>query len=375
MNNELSNKLDFIRQNSDGLLIANGDDLPAPDSQVAMHSADPTVFNRIWGPLIPATADPADCAFSARARISADVQAIAIDFSRHIRHLASPHKAHDDSVFLLFARQGDVVLRLGGALHPLDVAIIGADTDFTVRSTHPGDVCAIGGVMLRGVPDIVARLGGDALFIAAGNPMRDMLHHAGERIIRRIDAPGKNIGTDSSGDVQRLATLIRSRQARDGLADQRMAAGHGGRDIVAAVQRCLREHVTDADMTPARIARHCAVSVRKLYNAFAEAGVSLRATVLSYRLEEARRQFQERSVKKVSTIAYDTGFRDVSTFYRNFRREFGFTPRHRNEAPFAGAPTPCAPADGAVVSYMRKQPEKQRIQVAAGCHLRTDDAG
>lgn len=340
----LDDKLEYTQENSSNILILNNNRSLLADRRLALYSSDAAAFNRICGPLIAATADPADRAFSTQVAISAEMVSVSATFSRQIRHISAPRNVRDPSLILLFARDGNPRLRVGSSSEPLDVALVRSDVDFAVRPDKAEGACTVGCVVLENMPDLVARLPPAPVMprstadAPGGGP--EELRDLGNRIVAWIAAPPPHAPGEASRYACQMTRLIRDHFASDAWTELATPPGRptrssvdGGRDLVAAVERYLRDHSGEAELTPARLARHCAVSVRKLYNAFAAADISLRATVLSYRLEEARRRLHERTVKKVTSVAYDTGFRDVSTFYRNFRREFGFSPRHNGEAP------------------------------------------
>lgn len=316
----------------------------AGDGELMLQASDAMIFNRVCGPLLAATADPTDASFAAQVLMSAEVVAIDASHSRQVRHVATSRAARQTFLTIIFSRRGTVSLRLGGTLHRLDVAIIGPDTDFTVLPDREGDSCLTGALVIRSLPQIAALLRGTVILSGAepcqtDGDWRNGLRVVGERLLRSMDPTSDYADDDRVRDILFLEELIRSHirtlvPAEDGTS---IAGGRvivpscRRRDLVTAVQNYLRDHAGNTDVTPARLARHCAVSVRKLYNAFSEAGLSLRATVLSYRLEEARHQLHAQMATKVASIAHDAGFRDVSTFYRNFRREFGFAPRRCND--------------------------------------------
>jgi AraC-like DNA-binding protein len=297
------------------------------------NSAD---FNRVCGSPVSATARPADRLFTADIGVSPRLFSISATFGDHISHVAGPRDAGRSDTFMLFRRAGGALLRIDGTVLPLDVAIVGSDTDFTIRAAERGRACSVGWIALTDAPDLAARMvwpivapcaSADGSVKGCGETLRAL----GESILSGMAAGGLRSAADVALLAGRLTGRIHDLLENEARIERPDIGGScpqaGGRDIVAAVQRYLRQHAHKADVTPAHLARHCAVSVRKLYNAFARVDLSLHAVVLSYRLEEARRQLAGGETKKVTAIAFDAGFRDVSTFYRNFRREFGYSPR------------------------------------------------
>jgi len=53
---------------------------------------------------------------------------------------------------------------------------------------------------------------------------------------------------------------------------------------------------------------------------------SLHETIMTARLEAARREI-EAGGQKVASVILDHGFTNASTFYRNYKRHFGRVPR------------------------------------------------
>ena len=76
------------------------------------------------------------------------------------------------------------------------------------------------------------------------------------------------------------------------------------------------------------VARHNGLSVRQAQRLFADAGVTFTEFVLEQRLALARRLLGEarNRHRKISDIAFASGFGDLSYFNRVFRRRFGATP-------------------------------------------------
>lgn len=86
----------------------------------------------------------------------------------------------------------------------------------------------------------------------------------------------------------------------------------------------------DSTVTSQTIAEKLGVSPRQLQRAFALAGTTPTEYLLKKRLEKACQmlsaRLEEREPMLVSTIAYASGFNDVSYFNRQFRRLFGCAP-------------------------------------------------
>jgi len=90
----------------------------------------------------------------------------------------------------------------------------------------------------------------------------------------------------------------------------------------------IDEHLTDADLSPARTASRLRISVRLLHQLFASRDHSYTATVRRRRLDQARRDLADpaRAALRIIDIAADNGFADVTHFHRVFRQTYGYTP-------------------------------------------------
>lgn len=95
---------------------------------------------------------------------------------------------------------------------------------------------------------------------------------------------------------------------------------------MAYIDRCY----SDCSLTPGSLAETLEVSIRHLQRGFALAGLTPTDYLLKKRMEKACRLLVKRSVSGsqtlVSTIAYDSGFNDVSYFNRQFRKVFNCSP-------------------------------------------------
>jgi AraC family transcriptional regulator, positive regulator of tynA and feaB len=87
-------------------------------------------------------------------------------------------------------------------------------------------------------------------------------------------------------------------------------------------------HLLEANLTARRIASDLGISARCVQIIFASMGTTPSAYIQSRRLDHAAAQLvQARRAAPITEIAFDSGFNDLSTFCRLFRRKFGVAPR------------------------------------------------
>jgi AraC family transcriptional regulator, positive regulator of tynA and feaB len=70
------------------------------------------------------------------------------------------------------------------------------------------------------------------------------------------------------------------------------------------------------------------VTTRHVHRVFSEAGATPSSYILEHRLDLAARKL--RNLKRgdnITTIAFDSGFSDLTSFSRSFRKRYGVTPR------------------------------------------------
>ncbi|GAA3040264.1 AraC-type DNA-binding protein [Actinokineospora globicatena] len=97
--------------------------------------------------------------------------------------------------------------------------------------------------------------------------------------------------------------------------------------VLTHVRTYVRRHLTDPDLTPAKIAAAHHISVRRLYALCAEAGFSLEQWIIEQRLTAAHADLANPAVSHtIATTARRWGFRDTTHFARRFRARYGLTP-------------------------------------------------
>ncbi|MDR6290361.1 MULTISPECIES: helix-turn-helix transcriptional regulator [Inquilinus] len=113
------------------------------------------------------------------------------------------------------------------------------------------------------------------------------------------------------------------------LEDYIAREGLGGNDRLELFRR-IRPFIADNVKHPSLgadlIARRFGISKRKLYSVISSNGASLHEMIMTERLEAAHRAI-EAGGEKVTSVILDHGFSNASTFYRNYKRQFGRTPR------------------------------------------------
>jgi AraC-like DNA-binding protein len=94
-----------------------------------------------------------------------------------------------------------------------------------------------------------------------------------------------------------------------------------------AVKADIAQHL-DGDLSAAALAASQGVTPRYLHKLFESEGVTLSRYVLAQRLAQVHRRLTHPGSASltIGAIAYAAGFRDLSTFNREFRRHFGMTP-------------------------------------------------
>lgn len=93
------------------------------------------------------------------------------------------------------------------------------------------------------------------------------------------------------------------------------------------VSTYVRQHLSDPQLSPARLAAAGLVSLRSLYALFEARGDTPGRYVRRLRLAAARRRLERCGTRvTVAEVAHGCGFRDQATFGRAFRAEYGCTP-------------------------------------------------
>ncbi|WP_305988975.1 helix-turn-helix domain-containing protein [Roseibium sp. MMSF_3544] len=121
-----------------------------------------------------------------------------------------------------------------------------------------------------------------------------------------------------------LGAYFRSVEHQDSLRDR---ASNG---VLSRALCLIDRHAMDADFGPQRLAELLQVSPRTLQRQFGALGETVGKRLLAVRLDTARARLnsaEEGSGRNtIAAVAYESGFNDLSYFYRAFRDRFGMPP-------------------------------------------------
>jgi AraC-like DNA-binding protein len=213
-------------------------------------------------------------------------------------------------------RGREFVLRPGSmALLKLDEPFFAADGMNEKRFTNVHLPMATLKAMVADVDDLVARelaLGG-ALSLAMDYSDL-LLRHASA-----VDEAGFAI----AGHLMDLAAL--------GLGARSDIAANAKRGGVRAVRlkgvlTILGQRFAEPDFSAQKLAAAAGLSERYVNELLYEAGASFTMRLLELRLRKAAELLARTGERRISDIAFDCGFNDLSYFNRCFRRRFGLTP-------------------------------------------------
>jgi AraC-like DNA-binding protein len=93
-----------------------------------------------------------------------------------------------------------------------------------------------------------------------------------------------------------------------------------------AVEAVLGRRFAEPDFSAQKLAAAAGLSERYVNELLYEAGASFTMRLLELRLRKAAELLALPNARRISDIAFDCGFNDLSYFNRCFRRRFGLTP-------------------------------------------------
>jgi AraC-like DNA-binding protein len=159
-----------------------------------------------------------------------------------------------------------------------------------------------------------------------GSPLHDLVR---DHLVR-LAADADRLAADSGATALGTATVELVRALLVSAADdERLARDVREETLLTRVLTWARQHLTEPDLGPERIAAVHNVSVRQLYKACAAGGVSLEQWLIAERLEVARAELASAAGRRrpIASTARACGFPDASHFARRFRAAYGVSPR------------------------------------------------
>jgi AraC-like DNA-binding protein len=146
------------------------------------------------------------------------------------------------------------------------------------------------------------------------------------RLARDADALSSDPGAAALGvsTIQMIRALLTS-----AAGDDRRARDAKAEALLSCILAYTRQHLTERDLTPMRIAREHNISVRQLYTICSKSDIRLAEWIIEQRLEGARRDLADPTwrFRTIGTTATRWGFIDATHFGRRFRAAYGMSPR------------------------------------------------
>lgn len=248
---------------------------------------------------------------------------------------AKPFAERHGRASISFVRKGSFGYRARGRHYELVAgsALIGrAGDEYVCSHDHVcGDEC----LSFQFAPELVARLGDhDALWKLGALPPLPEMMLAGE-LAGAAQRDGSRLALLEAGLLMaaRFLRLAAQETGRTSAAADQRPALDSARDRRRAVEAALWLEAHSAEPIDLdALAQQMGLSPFHALRLFARVlGVTPHQYLLRCRLRAAARLLAE-PARKITDIAYDVGFADLSNFVRSFRRAAGVSPRNYRRA-------------------------------------------
>ena len=174
-------------------------------------------------------------------------------------------------------------------------------------------------------------LGPDGILLDIG-AATELLHEVlGGLTYRNLDDEADFAGVNTSTEV--LAKVVADpvlAGVLDRHAAELLARLPATDSFLANARHAVRQEFQAGDPTMARVARRLGVTPSTLRRRLLDSGTTFRSLRDDLRLELAQIYLRDRSLS-IQEVAFLLAFRDVSAFYKSFRRSLGTTPAEYRE--------------------------------------------
>ena len=245
---------------------------------------------------------------------------------RVIRTNADIAKIPEEYVALTFQLTGDQTRLLNGKEHfdlpgqshlidcnlPIDISARGTHTSVNLifkRSVIPDHL---------GFTDII-KIDGPAL-ATLGSCMRTIDERYDSASIEELD---------HLFDATIALLLAHMIHDKDFLEERCATEGTARSGLVRAIKDRVLKSLADSNMSTASMAKLYGISPRYVQKLFAAEQITFKSFVSNARLDRIKTDLADPSLSHLSSadIAFRWGFRDMTTFHRNFKQRFEDTPR------------------------------------------------
>ncbi|MEU0137603.1 helix-turn-helix domain-containing protein [Streptomyces sp. NPDC006296] len=174
------------------------------------------------------------------------------------------------------------------------------------------------------LPDRLLRDTG-AVTLGSGNPLASLAFTYFSQLAVNEDLHGGTHGDHVvEPSIELLRAVLTTQHGNSGLTAAPLHA-----TLALRITQYLREHLSDPDLSAARIAAAHDISVRHLYTVLSRSGISLGDWIRTRRLAACRRELAGPAGRQrtIAAIGRSWGFTDATHFSKAFTRAYGLSPR------------------------------------------------
>ena len=159
--------------------------------------------------------------------------------------------------------------------------------------------------------------------VSGANPARD----AYVSLVTSLMAQPESLSESASLEMSTIVTSLASAMLRSAFESSPVMPTTN-EALLVAMTEFIRTHLSSPLLSPETVARAHFVSRRKLYEIFESSGETPADVIRRERVQRAASMLDDKGVTtSIADVAFMTGFSDVTTFTRAFRRYYGVTPR------------------------------------------------